>query len=95
MQPYFFPYIGYWQLLNAVDTYVVYDNVNFIKGGWINRNKILANGKPQYINVILDKPSSNKKINETRIRNDRFCYTKILKTLDLHYKKGLFAVCSG
>lgn len=88
MQPYFFPYIGYWQLLNAVDTYVVYDDVNFIKGGWINRNKILANGKPQYINVILDKPSSNKKINETRIRNDRFCYNKILKTLDLHYKKA-------
>jgi len=88
MQPYFFPYIGYWQLLNAVETYVVYDDVNFIKGGWINRNRILAHGNPQYINVILDNPSSNKKINETRIKNDRFCYDKTLKTLDLHYRKA-------
>ena len=39
MQPYFFPYIGYWQLMNAVDRYVIYDDVNFIKGGWINRNR--------------------------------------------------------
>ena len=38
MQPYFLPYIGYWQLMNAVDRYVIYDDVNFIKGGWIHRN---------------------------------------------------------
>ena len=88
MQPYFFPYIGYWQLLNAVDTYVIYDDVNFIKGGWINRNRILANGKPQNINVILDKPSSNKKINETKIKNDYHCYGKILKTLELSYRRA-------
>ena len=43
MQPYFMPYIGYWQLLSAVDEYVIYDDVNFIKGGWINRNNILIN----------------------------------------------------
>ena len=48
MQPYFLPYIGYWQLLNAVDRYVIYDDVNFIKGGWINRNRILQNGVPAY-----------------------------------------------
>ena len=41
MQPYFFPYLGYWQLMNAVDRYVVYDDVNYIKGGRVNRNKIL------------------------------------------------------
>ena len=41
MQPYFFPYIGYFQLINAVDEFLVYDNVNFIKKGWINRNNIL------------------------------------------------------
>ncbi len=41
MQPYFFPYIGYWQLINAVDKYVIYDDVNYIKGGWINRNRIV------------------------------------------------------
>ena len=48
MQPYFVPYIGYWQLMNAVDEYVIYDDVNFIKGGWINRNRILVNDQPKY-----------------------------------------------
>lgn len=45
MQPYFMPYIGYFQLMKAVDKYVVYDDVNYIKGGWGNRNHILINGK--------------------------------------------------
>ena len=44
MQPYFMPYIGYFQLIKAVDKYVVYDDVNYIKGGWVNRNNILVNG---------------------------------------------------
>ena len=56
MQPYFFPYIGYWQLINAVDKFVIYDDVNFIKGGWINRNKILVNGQARYINCRCIKP---------------------------------------
>ena len=43
MQPYFFPYIGYFQLINAVDEFVIYDDVNFIKQGWITRNSILSN----------------------------------------------------
>lgn len=53
MQPYFMPYIGYWQLMNAVDQYVVYDDVNFIKGGWINRNRILLNGEAKYFNIQM------------------------------------------
>ena len=43
MQPYFLPYIGYWQLLNIVDVFVIYDDVNYIKRGWINRNRLLEN----------------------------------------------------
>ena len=46
MQPYFLPYLGYWQLLAAADQFVLYDEVNYIKGGWINRNRILINGQP-------------------------------------------------
>ena len=42
MQPYLFPYIGYWQLINAVDIFVIFDDVNFIKKGYINRNTILV-----------------------------------------------------
>ena len=45
MQPYFLPYVGYFQLIKAVDKYVIYDDVNFIKRGWINRNNILLDGK--------------------------------------------------
>lgn len=52
MQPYFLPYIGYWQLMNAVDKYVVLDDVNYIERGWVNRNRILVNGKPHYFNII-------------------------------------------
>lgn len=44
MQPYFFPYLGYWQMILTADTFVIFDDVNFIKRGWINRNNILING---------------------------------------------------
>ena len=57
MQPYFFPYIGYFQLINAVDEFVVYDNIQFTKKGWINRNRILVNGKEEYFSLPLKKDS--------------------------------------
>jgi hypothetical protein len=57
MQPYFFPYIGYFQLMNAVDEFVVYDNIEFTKKGWINRNRILANGKDVFITLPIKKDS--------------------------------------
>jgi len=57
MQPYFFPYIGYFQLMNAVDKFVVYDNIQYTKKGWINRNRILVNGTDEYITVPLKKDS--------------------------------------
>ncbi len=90
MQPYFFPYIGYWQLLNAVDTYVVYDDVNYIKGGWINRNRILINGQPQFITVPIKKASSYSLINELEINRTTKFPDKQLKTLDMSYKKAPF-----
>ena len=61
MQPYIFPYIGYFQLIEAVDTFVLYDDVNFIKQGWINRNRILLNGRDYMFNIILKGASSFKK----------------------------------
>ncbi len=57
MQPYFFPYIGYFQLINAVDEFVIYDNIEFTKKGWINRNRILVNGKDTVISLPLKKDS--------------------------------------
>lgn len=90
MQPYFLPYIGYWQLLNAVDQYVIYDDVNFIKGGWINRNRILVRGKPQYINVQMEGASSFKKINEVRVGRDIKWRRNMLKTIEMAYHKAPF-----
>lgn len=57
MQPYFFPYIGYFQLINAVDEFVVYDNIEFTKKGWFNRNRILVNGSDSYITAPVKKDS--------------------------------------
>ncbi len=57
MQPYFLPYIGYFQLINAVDEFVIYDNIEFTKKGWINRNRILVNGDDAYITIPVKKDS--------------------------------------
>lgn len=53
MQPYFFPYLGYFQLAAAVDRFVFYDDVNFIKNGWINRNRWCVNGSARYFTIPL------------------------------------------
>ena len=90
MQPYFVPYIGYWQLMNAVDVYVVYDDVNYINRGWINRNKILVNGEPQYINLLLSGASQNKLINEISLADNAANVKKIFRTLEMNYKKAPF-----
>jgi hypothetical protein len=57
MQPYFLPYIGYFQLINAVDEFVVYDNIQYTKQSWINRNRILVDGKDIFITLPLRKDS--------------------------------------
>ena len=85
MQPYLFPYTGYWQLINAVDTFVIFDDVNFIKKGYINRNSILLNGKPHIFTLELIGASQNKLINEIEIGGNS---RKILKTIEMSYKKS-------
>jgi hypothetical protein len=64
MQPYFFPYIGYFQLINAVDEFVIYDNIEFTKKGWINRNRILVNHKDDYISLPIKKGSDFLHVNQ-------------------------------
>ena len=90
MQPYFIPYIGYWQLLNAVDTYVIYDDVNYIKGGWVNRNRILVNGEAKYFNVPLIGASPNKLINEVNVNTDIRTIEKNKRTITAAYCKAPF-----
>jgi hypothetical protein len=85
MQPYFFPYLGYFQLIDAVDAFVVYDDVNYRKGGWINRNYILgANGKLR-LTLSLQQASSNKRINETFLAGST---EKLLRTIRQQYEKA-------
>ena len=84
MQPYFMPYIGYWQLMNAVDTYVVYDDVNYIKGGWVSRNNILMNSQSYMFCVTLNGASPNKLFNEITIRDDFVKFRKMLHSCYSH-----------
>lgn len=70
MQPYLFPYIGYFQLLNAVDEFVIYDNIQFSKKGWINRNRILVNGGDDYITLPLKKGSDYLNVCERHLSDN-------------------------
>jgi hypothetical protein len=89
MQPYIFPYIGYFQLINTVDKFVVYDNIQFTKKGWINRNRILINGKEEYITLPLKKDSDYLNIDQ-RVLSDVFKEqrNKILRKINESYKKA-------
>lgn len=88
MQPYFFPYIGYFQLVNAVDKFIFYDDVNYIKGGWINRNRILLNGEVKYFTLVLSGASPFKRINEIEIDQSPVWKRKLLTSVELSYKKA-------
>lgn len=90
MQPYLFPYIGYFQLINAADVFVIYDDVNYIKKGWINRNNILVNGKCFLFSVPLKEMSQNRLINQIEINQGTTWINDLLKTLVFSYKKAPF-----
>ena len=88
MQPYFVPYIGYWQLMNLVDKYVIYDDVNFIQGGWVNRNRIVNNGKIQFFNLPMVGASPNKLINEVQVNTNPNIQKKNLRIIEAAYRKA-------
>lgn len=88
MQPYIFPYIGYFQLIEAVDVFVFYDDVNFIKKGWINRNKILSDGSEYTFTIPLAHASQNKKINELSVVLDTRWKDKFYKHIVATYSKA-------
>ena len=87
MQPYFLPYIGYWQLLAAVDRFVVYDNIQYAKKGWINRNRFLRNGADAFFTVPLKKGSDYADIAERALADD-FDPLTILNALASAYRKA-------
>ncbi|WP_345974718.1 WbqC family protein [Sulfurimonas sp. HSL3-7] len=89
MQPYLFPYIGYWQLIDAVDKFVVYDNIQFEKGGWFNKNNILLFGKKTLFSIPLKKDSYQLDVVERRLADHASQQIdKILRQIENGYKKA-------
>ena len=88
MQPYFFPYIAYFQLLNMVDKYVFYDIASFANNKWGIRNRILINGAPGFFRVKTLKASQNKQFNEIRVSDDIETKKSNIHTLECAYRKA-------
>jgi hypothetical protein len=87
MQPYFFPYIGYFQLIKSVDVFVVYDNIKYTKKGWINRNRMLQNGKGVMFSLPLKKDSDRLDICERELATD-FNRDKLLNQFKQAYLRA-------
>jgi hypothetical protein len=88
MQPYFLPYVGYFQLMAKVDTFVLYDDVNFINRGWINRNRININGAAHMVTVPLMQASQNRLICEIDISSDAAWRNRMLKSVQQAYARS-------
>lgn len=87
MQPYFYPYIGYFQLIHATDRFILFDDVQYIRHGWINRNRILKPGEGfQYIVMPLAAHTRNTLIKDIQLADAAKNKEKILRQIE-HYKK--------
>ena len=87
MQPYFFPYIGYFQLIAAVDLFIVYDNIKYTKKGWVNRNRILQNGKDVMFSLPLKSDSDYLDVCERELAAD-FNRDKLLNQFKGAYRRA-------
>ena len=85
MQPYFFPYLGYFQLAAAASVFVTLDDVSFIKGGWINRNRFLVQNRAHMFTVPVKSASSNRLINATQIAGDDIWKKSFIRLLNESY----------
>ena len=87
MQPYFFPYIGYFQLIAAVDLFIVYDNIKYTKKGWINRNRMLQNGRDVKFSLPLKNDSDHLNVCERELAVD-FNPDKLLNQFKGAYQRA-------
>lgn len=91
MQPYLFPYLGYFQLIAASDLFVLGDDLQYVKEGWINRNRILVNGEPKFITFPLKKDCHTLNINQRQLCDGiQDELTRTLKTISLNYSRAPF-----
>lgn len=88
MQPYLFPYLGYYSLVASVEKFVFYDDVGFIKNGWINRNRLHLSGDVRYFTVPLVGASSNLKIRDIHIQPRSLWLRKLLDSIRQSYSKA-------
>lgn len=87
MQPYFLPYLGYWQLINYVDEFILYDTIQYTKKGWITRNRYLKNGKDDYFSLAIRQDSSTLDVNERYLSPD-YDRQKLIRMLEGAYSKA-------
>lgn len=87
MQPYFLPYIGYWQLLNSVDEFIIYDNIQYTKKGWFNRNRYLKNGKDDVFSIPLKKDNDFLNVDK-RIISNEYNKKKLIAQFQNAYSKA-------
>lgn len=85
MQPYFLPYLGYWQLMNAVDRYIIWDDVSFIRRGWIHRNRIQNHGQEQQITLPISQASQNRQICDLKLARSERVWNKLRRGVQLAY----------
>jgi WbqC-like protein family len=88
MQPYFFPYIGYFQLMHAADTFVVYDDVQYMKGGWINRNRIRLDDKATWLTIPVHRASTYLDINQREYQLDESTLDRVTNKLSAAYSSA-------
>jgi hypothetical protein len=88
MQPYFLPYLGYFQLLSHCDVFVLLDDVQYVKRRWINRNRILVDGAPHWLTLPVQEASSQLPINGRHYRLDRVIIDKMLRRIEAAYRRA-------
>jgi hypothetical protein len=90
MQPYVFPYLGYFHLISAANFFIFYDDVNYIKQGWINRNRILINGKPFTFTIPVSNGSSFSLIKNVVPAFNEKWIDRFYKQTNQNYNKAPF-----
>lgn len=88
MQPYFFPYIGYYQLIARSDVFVVYDDAQYIRSGWSNRNRILRDGVPHFLTFPVDKAHYELTYRERHYQATPENRQRILRSVSEAYKRA-------
>jgi len=88
MQPYFFPYLAYFQLIAQCDTFVFYDDVQYIKRGWVNRNRILRQGQSRWLTLPVRKAPLRFAINQRYYQLDRASIGGVLRRIEAAYHKA-------